>query len=102
MGWVQYFKYANMKTALKGIDSKLRSRIRVVIWKQWKISSKQIKSLMTLGIPLDEARGITYCRRGYHFIGHSAVLQRAINYSRLKKRGLASALDHYLKVQTVI
>jgi len=102
MGWIQYFKYGKMKSKLKVIDSKLRARIRIVIWKQWKVPKKQINSLMKLGISLDEAKGITYCRKGYQFIGHSKVIQKAINNSRLKKRGLTSALDHYLKVQTVI
>jgi len=102
MGWVQYFKYGKMKMKLSEIDSKLRARIRTVIWKQWKIPKKQINSLIKLGISLDEARGITYCRKGYQFIGHSKVINRAINNSRLKKRGLTSALDHYLKEQTVI
>jgi len=102
MGWIQYFKYGKMKTKLKVIDKKLRARIRVVIWKQWKVANKQINSLMKLGISLDEARGITYCRKGLQFIGHSKVINKAISNSRLKKRGLTSALDHYLKVQTVI
>ena len=102
MGWVQYFKYGKMKKKLGSIDKKIRVRIRVVIWKQWKVSKKQIKSLTKLGISLDEARGITYCRKGYAFIGHSKVINRAINNTRLKKRGLTSALDHYLKVQTAI
>jgi len=91
-----------MKSKLKVIDAKLRARIRVVIWKQWKVSNKQIKSLMKLGISLGEAKGITYSRKGYQFIGHSKVINKAISNSRLKKRGLTSALDHYLKVQTVI
>jgi len=102
MGWIQYFKYGKMKTKLRVIDSKLRARIRVVIWKQWKVSNKQIKSLMKLGISLGEAKGITYSRKGYQFIGHSKVINKAISNSRLKKRGLTSALDHYLKVQTAI
>ena len=44
-GWVNYFRIANMKKAMKRIDMKLRSRIRVIIWKQWKVPKKQIKSL---------------------------------------------------------
>jgi group II intron reverse transcriptase/maturase len=102
MGWVQYFKYAKMKIQLRNIDRKLRARIRVIIWKQWKVPKKRMKSLMKLGISLGEAKGITYCRKGFQFTGHSRVIQKAINNSRLKKRGLTSALDHYLKVQTVI
>ena len=102
IGWVNYFKIANMKTILTRIDEKLRSRIRVIIWKQWKVPKKQIKALVQLGIPLEEAKGLTYCRKGYRFIGYSRVVQRAISNKRLKQRGFPSALDHYLKVHTVI
>jgi len=102
LGWVNYFRISNMKKAMTEIDKKLRSRIRVIIWKQWKVSKKRIKSLIQLGIPEGEAKGLTFCRRGYRYIGLSKVVQRAISNKRLKQRGLPSALDHYLKVHTVI
>ncbi|WP_226530914.1 group II intron reverse transcriptase/maturase [Metabacillus niabensis] len=102
LGWVNYFRISNMKKAMTEIDKKLRSRIRVIIWKQWKVSKKRIKSLIQLGIPKEEAKGLTFCRRGYRYIGLSKVVQRAISNKRLKQRGLPSALDHYLKVHTVI
>jgi RNA-directed DNA polymerase len=102
VGWVNYFRIANMKTAMTRIDEKLRSRIRVIIWKQWKIPRKQIKSLIQLGIPEEEAKGLTYCRKGYRFIGQSKVVHRALSIKRLKQRGIPSALDRYLKVHTVI
>jgi RNA-directed DNA polymerase len=102
VGWVNYFRVANMKKTTERIDTKLRSRIRVIIWKQWKVAKKQIKSLIQLGIPEEEAKGLTYCRKGYRFIGVSKVVQRAISNKRLKQRGVPSALEHYLKVHTVI
>ncbi|MDR6122388.1 RNA-directed DNA polymerase [Bacillus sp. SLBN-46] len=102
LGWVNYFRIANMKQAISEIDMKLRSRIRVIIWKQWKVPKKQIKSLIRLGVPEEEAKGLTFCRRGYRYIGLSKVVQRAISNKRLKQRGLPSALEHYLKVHTVI
>lgn len=83
-GWVNYFRIGNMKKAMERIDMKLRSRIRVIIWKQWKVPKKQIKSLIQLGIPKEEAKGLTYCRKGYRFIGLSKVVQRAISNKRLK------------------
>ncbi|MFS0876051.1 group II intron reverse transcriptase/maturase [Solibacillus isronensis] len=101
-GWVNYFRIANMKTAMGRIDEKLRSRIRVIIWKQWKVPRKQIKSLIQLGIPEEEAKGLTYCRKGYRYIGLSKVVQRAISNKRLKQRGIPSALERYLEVYTVI
>ncbi|WP_427137677.1 group II intron reverse transcriptase/maturase [Psychrobacillus psychrodurans] len=102
LGWVNYFRISNMKKAMTLIDKKLRSRIRVIVWKQWKVPKKQIKSLVQLGIPEEEAKGLTYCRKGYRYIGLSKVVHRAISNKRLKQRGLPSALEHYLKVHTVI
>lgn len=75
----------------------LRNAIRVVIWKQWKIPTKQISSLVKLGIDEEEAKGLVFCRKGYQFIAHSCIIQRAINNSRLKKRGLIDPLEYYLK-----
>jgi len=102
IGWVNYFRISQMKEKMTKIDMKIRMRIRVIIWKQWKVCAKQINSLVKLGIVKEQAKGLTYCRKGYQYIGHSWILQRAISNKRLKKRGLASALDHYLKVHTVI
>lgn len=102
VGWVNYFRIANMKKAMTRVDEKLRSRIRVIIWKQWKIPRKQIKSLIQLGIPEEEAKGLTYCRKGYRYIGLSKVVHRALSIKRLKQRGIPSALERYLKVHTVI
>lgn len=102
VGWVNYYRIGNMKNTMTRVDEKLRSRIRVIIWKQWKKPRKQIKSLIQLGIPEEEARGLTYCRKGYRFIGQSKVVHRALSNKRLKQRGIPSALDRYLKVHTVI
>ncbi|MRN12580.1 group II intron reverse transcriptase/maturase, partial [Akkermansia muciniphila] len=101
-GWVNYFKIANMKATLGVVDAKLRSRLRVIIWKQWKNNKKRVKSLVQLGIPEEEAKGLTYCRKGYRFIGLSKVVQKALSNKRLKQRGIPFALDYYLKVHTAI
>lgn len=96
-GWINYYRQSSMKEKITKIGKWLRNAIRVVIWKQWKVPSKQIPSLVKLGINEEEAKGLTYCRRGYQFITHSCVIQRAISNSRLKKRGLLDPLEYYLK-----
>ncbi len=93
-GWVNYFRTAKMKSVLGAIDAKLRSRIRVIIWKQWKNNKKRIKSLVQLGIPKEEAKGLTYCRKGLRFIGLSKVVHRALSNKRLRQRGIPFALVH--------
>ena len=102
-GWVNYFKISKMKTFLTSLDEWLRTRIRMIIWKQWKKPKTQENNLVKCGYSRDEARGIANCRRGYMFIAHSKILQNAISKARLSKpnktkerRGLVFALDYYL------
>ena len=96
-GWINYYRQSYMKVKITKIDEWLRNAIRVVIWKQWKVPNKQIPSLVKLRINEEEAKGLTFCRRGYQFIAHSCVVHRAISNSRLKRRGLLDPLEYYLK-----
>ena len=97
-GWINYYRFSDMKKFLGDrIGPWLRNAIRVIIWKQWKVPNKQISSLIKLGIDEEQAKGLTYCRRGYQFISHSCIVQRAITKARLKKRGLIDPLEYYLK-----
>ncbi len=96
-GWINYYRKSSMKKKITSLGEWLRNAIRIIIWKQWKVPSKQIPSLVKLGIDEEEAKGLTFCRKGYQFIAHSCVVHRAISNSRLKKRGLLDPLEYYLK-----
>ena len=87
---------------LKRLDEKLRSRMRAIIWKQWKKDMTRIRNLKKLGIPEEEAKGLTYWRKGYRYIAQSKVVQKALSNKRLEQRGIPFALSYYLKVRTVI
>ena len=97
-GWVNYFRIANMKSAITEIDEHLRTRIRVIIWKQWKKISRRQKALEQLGIKPELAHNIACSRKGYQLICKTDWLKFAINIERLRKRGLVFLLDQYNKV----
>lgn len=104
-GWINYFRIANMKSFLDKCDAKIRTRLRVIIWIQWKNLRTRIINLVKLGIPKEEAKGLTYCRRGYQFIAHSKVVMRAISQKRFEtenkgkdRKPLVSCLTYYSKV----
>ena len=101
IGWVNYFRIADMKILLEEIDSHIRRKIRVIIWKQWKKIRKRYTCLVKLGIDRKTARIVANTRRGLYFVSGTVVLQTAISNERLKKRGLTSMLDQYLKVHYV-
>lgn len=97
-GWVNYFRIANMKNKITEIDEHLRTRIRVIIWKQWKRIPKRQKSLEQLGVKTELAHNIACSRKGYQLICKTDWLKFAINNERLRKRGLVFLLDQYNKV----
>ena len=97
-GWVNYFRIADMKKAIQKIDKHLRTRIRVIIWKQWKKITKREKSLIKLGIEPKLAHNCACTRKGYYQICKTTYIQFAINNERLRKRGLIFLSDQYQKV----
>ncbi len=97
-GWVNYFRIANMRQKLADIDEHLRTRIRTIIWKQWKVPTRKEKALIKLGIERKLAHNIANTRKGYQLICKTDWLKFAINNERLRKRGLVFLLDQYTKV----
>lgn len=97
-GWVNYFRIANMRQSIINIDQHLRTRIRVIIWKQWKKITRREKALIQLGMEPTLAHNVACTRKGYYQICKTTYIQFAINIERLRKRGLVFLLDQYSKV----
>ena len=96
--WLNYFRIADMRKMLIKIDKHLRTRIRVIIWKQWKKIRKRYRALRQLGVSHEIAFNFANTRKGYYQICKSRYIQFAINNERLRKRGLVFLLDQYEKV----
>ena len=97
-GWINYFRIGSMKTKLHSIDERLRTQLRVIIWKQWKVPSKRLWGLLKLGVPKWIAHKTANWGDHYQFIATKSVLAQAISKEKLTKRGLVSLSDYYLKV----
>lgn len=96
-GWVNYFSLGNMKTVMAQIDERLRTRLRVIIWKQWKKKSKRLWGLLKLGVPKWIADKVSGWGDHYQLVAQKSVLKRAVSKEVLAKRGLVSCLDYYLE-----
>ena len=95
VGWINYFKMADMKSWMRNIDEWLRRRIRMCYWKQWKKVSTKFKNLQKLGISKQKAWEFANTRKSYWRIAKSPILQRSITNARLEKAGLVSLLEIY-------
>ena len=101
-GWINYFRIANMKNAIQEIDEHLRTRIRVIIWKQWKKATRKEEALVQLGVKPDIAYNLARTSKGYQLVAKTDWLKFAINIERLRKRGLIFLSDQYQKVHIEI
>ena len=94
-GWINYFRMGSMKTVLTRIDEHLRTRMRIVIWKQWKKRPKRYWGLRRLGAPEWMAKQSVGFGDHYQAVAKTTGLH-LISKEILAKRGLLSCLDYYL------
>lgn len=87
VGWVNYYKLANMKILLMDIDKWLRRRLRMFIWKRWKKVKTRYRRLRQLGYNHSNAIKYANTRKGYWQVAGSQILSCSITDNRLRKRG---------------
>lgn len=94
-GWMNYFKLADAKEVVKGLDKWLRCRIRMVTWKRWKRIRTRFDYLKRLGIKEEQAWMWANTRKGYWRTAHSPILSIALSNGRFKRWGYLSLLEYY-------
>lgn len=86
-GWLEYFKYADMKGMLKPLDQWYRRRLRMCLWKCWKKVKTRYANLQKCGIPRGKAWEWANTRKGYWHISDSYILARALRNELLMQAG---------------
>jgi Retron-type reverse transcriptase len=99
IGWVNYFKLADMKTWLTAVDEWLRTRLRTYIWKSWKTITNKYRNLRKLGTTERNAGIMANTRKGYRRSADSPIVKLAISKELLKQAGYTFFLDYYLAVK---
>jgi len=94
-GWINYFRIGKMKQNMIRIDKHLRTRMRIVIWKQWKTSQKRYWGLRKLGVPEWMAKQSVGFADHYQAVAKTTGLHK-ISKEILAKRGLISCVEYYL------
>lgn len=102
IGWVNYFKLADMDSLLKRVDRWYRRRLRMVIWKQWKRVRTRLRNLIRLGVPKPKAWEWANTRKAYWHIANSFILSTTITTKRLRKAGYLFLSDYYQKARVYL
>ena len=94
-GWLNYYGIADMKSNVESLNGWLYRRIRMCIWKQWKLPRTRKRKLIGLGLPEWVACEGAYSRKAYWRMAGSGVLQRALTKERLINWGFYDLATAY-------
>ncbi|SFL20789.1 group II intron reverse transcriptase/maturase [Paenibacillus sp. 1_12] len=101
IGWCGYFSLADTPSVFQHLDSWIRRRLRMCLWKQWKKPKTKVKRLISLGMPKDKAFEWGNTRKGYWRIARSPILSRALNNLYWESNGFRCLMDRYNKLRSI-
>lgn len=99
MGWVNYYHLADMKRLALETDEWLRRRLRMCIWKSWKLPRTRIKNLIKCGIDKYNAQRWGYVK-GYWRVAGTPIMHTAASNANLRRAGYTFLSDEYVKWNT--
>jgi RNA-directed DNA polymerase len=98
-GWVNYFKYSEVKGLFEELDGWLRRKIRVLYWRRWKKPKTRERKLKQLGIDAKRAWKSANNGRGSWWNAGASHMNQAIPTKYLRNLGLLSFMDEYQRVK---
>jgi len=96
MGWIGYFRLAAAKGHCENFDMWIRRRLRMCLWKQWRLPKTRLRNLRALGVPEWAARIMANSRRGPWEMSRN--INNALPTSYWEAQGLKSLLSRYLEL----
>ena len=65
-GWMNYFQLTKTERLLKNLDSWIRHRLRMCLFKQWRKPITRVRNMMKLGATLEESKEYRCSKRYWH------------------------------------
>ena len=94
-GWVNYFRIGSMKSLCERLDSNIRFRLRMCIWKHWKTAQNRAENLIKLGISRKFAWSTAYYGAHIAHVCQGGAMNMAVTKERLTRFGVVSMADYY-------
>jgi len=97
IGWIGYYALAETPSVFKSIESWLRRRLRLCLWKQWKRVRTRYRELRALGLPEWIVNMLANSRKGYWRM--TLQLNNALNNDYWRAQGLKSLTERYHQIR---
>lgn len=99
MGWCGYFALADTESIFRKLDGWIRRRLRMCMWKDWKLPKARKRNLIRLGVPKGKAHEWANSRKGFWRVTKSPILERTLNNSFWNRLGLLSLYQRYSTIR---
>ena len=96
-GWINYYKHSKVKSMGEELDSWIRRRLRLIIWRQWKKPRTRFKRFTSMGMDYDHAMQCAYNGRGAWWNSGAKHMNFAYPGKFFANLGLVSLLTMIVK-----
>lgn len=97
-GWLGYYALADARSFLEDLEGWTRRRLRMCLWKQWKLPRTKLRELRALGLEDWVCWELAMSRKGYWRMA-SGPLNRALGNAYWRAQGLKSLTETYLSLR---
>jgi len=89
-GWANYYRLCKIKTLAEELDSWIRRRLRLIIWRQWKRPYTRYKHFKAAGFDQDRALQCAFNERGPWWNSGASHMNHVFPNSHFADLGLVS------------
>jgi RNA-directed DNA polymerase len=97
-GWMNYFGIGMRYNDTVELDQRLRRRIRMCYWKQWRKTRKRVGELMKRGVSEHRAVSVGMSRKSYRHLAKNEAINVGLSNAYLKEQGLTSIRALWIKI----
>ncbi len=91
-GWANYYRLCKVKTMAEELDSWIRRRLRLIVWRQWKRPYTRYKRFIAAGFEPEHAAQCAFNERGPWWNSGAQHMNFVLPLSFFVKLGLVSLL----------
>jgi RNA-directed DNA polymerase len=99
-GWINYFGQAEVKGFAEELDSWIRRRLRLILWRQWKRSKTRYKRLLSAGLSKQRAKVSSTNGRGPWWNSGASHMNDGFRKIYFYNLGLVCMLDKLYMLRT--
>jgi RNA-directed DNA polymerase len=98
-GWVAYYRLSEVKLSFEELDSWVRRKLRVILWKQWKKPRTRRKGLASRGVGTVRSAISAYNGRGPWWNAGASHMNQAFPVVYFRQHGLISLVEEHRRLK---